>query len=86
MNLSTTGLSLAADSATDLQLHTTYSDGRWTLEPLLDYLLREQFDLVAITDHDRADTVAAIQQHAIVVLPCRPFGRASLCFRLRHQL
>lgn len=65
MNLSTTGLSLAADSAIDLQLHTTYSDGRWTLEPLLDYLLREQFGLVAITDHDRADTVAAIQQLAL---------------------
>jgi hypothetical protein len=62
MNLSTTGLSLAADSAIDLHLHTTYSDGRWTLEPLLDYLLREQFGLVAITDHDRADTVDALQQ------------------------
>jgi predicted metal-dependent phosphoesterase TrpH len=65
MNLSTTGLSLAADSAIDLHLHTTYSDGRWTLEPLLDYLLREQFGLAAITDHDRADTVAAIQQLAL---------------------
>lgn len=65
MNLSTTGLHLAADSAIDLQLHTTYSDGRWTLEPLLDYLLREQFGLAAITDHDRADTVAAIQQLAL---------------------
>ena len=65
MNLSTTGLSLAADSAIDLQLHTTYSDGRWTLEPLLDYLLREQFGLAAITDHDRADTVPAIQQLAL---------------------
>jgi predicted metal-dependent phosphoesterase TrpH len=65
MNLSTTGLSLAADSAIDLQLHTTYSDGSWTLEPLLDYLLRKQFSLAAITDHDRADTVAAIQQLAL---------------------
>jgi len=65
MNLSTTGLSLAADSAIDLHLHTTYSDGRWTLEPLLGYLLREQFGLAAITDHDRADTVAAIQQLAL---------------------
>jgi predicted metal-dependent phosphoesterase TrpH len=65
MNLSTTGLSLAADSAIDLHLHTTYSDGRWTLEPLLDYLLREQFGLAAITDHDRTDTVAAIQQLAL---------------------
>ena len=60
MNLSTTGLSLAADSAVDLHLHTTYSDGHWTLEPLLDYLLREQFGLVAIADHDRADNVAVI--------------------------
>ncbi|MGB8980697.1 MAG: PHP domain-containing protein [Anaerolineales bacterium] len=65
MNLSTTGLNLAADSAIDLHLHTIYSDGRWTLEPLLDYLLREQFDLAAITDHDRADTVAVIQQLAL---------------------
>ena len=65
MNLSTTGLRLAADSAIDLHLHTTYSDGHWTLEPLLDYLLREQFRLAAITDHDRADTVAAIQQLAL---------------------
>jgi predicted metal-dependent phosphoesterase TrpH len=65
MNLSTTGLSLPADSAVDLHLHTTYSDGRWTPEPLLDYLLREQFALAAISDHDRADTVAGIQQLAL---------------------
>jgi predicted metal-dependent phosphoesterase TrpH len=65
MNLSTTGLRLAADSAIDLHLHTTYSDGHWTLEPLVDYLRREQFGLAAITDHDRTDTVAAIQQLAL---------------------
>jgi predicted metal-dependent phosphoesterase TrpH len=65
MNLSTTGLSLAADSAIDLHLHTTYSDGRWMPEPLLDYLLHEQFGLAAITDHERTDTVAAIQQLAL---------------------
>jgi predicted metal-dependent phosphoesterase TrpH len=65
MNLSTTGLSLTADSAIDLHLHTTYSDGRWIPEPLLDYLLREQFRLAAITDHDRTDTVAVIQQLAL---------------------
>lgn len=39
--LSTTGLHLAAEAAIDLHLHTTYSDGRWTPEPLLDYLLGE---------------------------------------------
>lgn len=65
MNLGTTGLSLAASSAIDLHLHTTYSDGRWTPESLLDYLLREQFVLAAITDHDRTDTVAGIQQLAL---------------------
>ena len=65
MNLSTTGLCLAADAAIDLHLHTTYSDGRWTPELLLDHLLREQFDLVAITDHDRVDSVAAVQQLAL---------------------
>src|SRR3972149_38040 len=65
MNLSTTRLVLASDAAIDLQLHTIYSDGTWTPEQLLDYLVREQFGLVAITDHDRADTVAAIQQLAL---------------------
>lgn len=65
MNLSTTGLSLAIDSAIDLHLHTTYSDGRWTPEALLDHLLREQFALAAITDHDRIDKIAAIQQLAL---------------------
>jgi predicted metal-dependent phosphoesterase TrpH len=32
---------------------------------LLDYLTSENFGLVAITDHDRVDTVAALQQLAI---------------------
>jgi predicted metal-dependent phosphoesterase TrpH len=65
MNLSTTSLRLAADTAIDLHLHTTYSDGRWTPEALLDDLLREGFGLAAVTDHDRADTAAAIQGLAL---------------------
>jgi hypothetical protein len=65
MNSSTTGLVLTADSAVDLHLHTVHSDGRWTPELLLDHLRREQFGLAAITDHDRPDTVAAIQQMAL---------------------
>jgi len=65
VSLPTTGLSLAADSAIDLHLHTTYSDGRWLPEPLLDHLRQEQFGLAAIADHDRADTAAAIQQLAL---------------------
>lgn len=64
MNLSTTGLSLAAEAVIDLHLHTIYSDGTWTPEELLDYLAREQFGLAAIADHDRADTAVALQQLA----------------------
>ncbi len=52
---------LAADAAIDLQMHTILSDGIWTPEQLIDYLVHEQFGLVAITDHDRVDTAAALQ-------------------------
>lgn len=55
---------LAPDAAIDLQMHTTSSDGTWTPEQLIDYLVRERFDLVAITDHDRVDTAASLQQLA----------------------
>ncbi|MFZ6028986.1 MAG: PHP domain-containing protein [Chloroflexota bacterium] len=65
MKLSTTDLHLAAEAAIDLHLHTTYSDGRWTVEPLIDHLLAEQFALAAITDHDRTDTLTGIQQLAL---------------------
>ena len=64
MNLTTTGLRLAADATVDLHLHTTCSDGRWAPEHLLDVLVQERFDLAAVTDHDRADTVETIQQLA----------------------
>jgi predicted metal-dependent phosphoesterase TrpH len=65
MNLSTAGLRLTADSAIDLHMHTTYSDGRWMPEQLIDHLLFEHFDLAAITDHDHVDTISAIQQLAL---------------------
>ena len=55
-------LHLSPDAFIDLQMHTTYSDGRWSAEDLFDYLAQEGFDLVAVTDHDRVDTVAAVQQ------------------------
>ncbi len=60
----TTNLTLSPTSSIDLHMHTTYSDGRWPVEQLLDYLVAEGFDLVAITDHDRVDTVAGIQELA----------------------
>lgn len=66
-------LSISSDTPIDLQLHTTYSDGRWSAEQLLDYLADEGFGLVAVTDHDRVDTVASIQrlgeQKHVPVLP-----------------
>lgn len=57
-------IELAADAPIDLQMHTIYSDGTWTPERLVDYLISEQFGLVAITDHDRVDTASMLQQLA----------------------
>src|SRR5713226_8984304 len=60
----TTNLTLSPDASIDLHMHTTYSDGRWPAEQLINYLVAEGFDLVAVTDHDCIDTVAGIQQLA----------------------
>lgn len=65
LELSTSQLVLAADAAIDLQMHTIYSDGTWTPEELIDYLVSEQFGLAAITDHDRVDTAISLQQLAV---------------------
>jgi 3',5'-nucleoside bisphosphate phosphatase len=54
-------LKLSPDAPIDLHMHTTYSDGRWPAQQLIDYLVAEGFALVAVTDHDRVDTVAGIQ-------------------------
>lgn len=53
---------LTPASAIDLQMHTTLSDGDWAPEQLLDHLAQEGFALVAITDHDRIDTTAYLQE------------------------
>lgn len=57
----TAHLTLSPTSSIDLHMHTTYSDGRWPAEQLIDYLANEGFDLVAVTDHDRVDMIASIQ-------------------------
>jgi predicted metal-dependent phosphoesterase TrpH len=57
-------LTLAADAPIDLQMHTTFSDGRWALAQLLDHVAGEGFALVAITDHDRLDTIDQVQRLA----------------------
>ncbi|MBA2680198.1 MAG: PHP domain-containing protein [Ktedonobacteraceae bacterium] len=53
---------VSSNTSIDLHMHTTYSDGRWSAEELLDHLAREGFGLVAVTDHDRVDTVRGLQQ------------------------
>jgi 3',5'-nucleoside bisphosphate phosphatase len=59
-----TNLTLAPDASIDLHMHTNYSDGRWPPEQLIDFLVSEGYALVSITDHDRVDTVAGIQEMA----------------------
>jgi predicted metal-dependent phosphoesterase TrpH len=58
-------VTLAADAAIDLHMHTTYSDGLWPAQQLIDYLVAEKYDLVAVTDHDRVDKVNEIQTLAV---------------------
>ena len=65
MNSSTSSLVLVPAAAIDLHLHTIFSDGDWAPEQLLEHLARENFSLAAVTDHDRADTVLALQQLAL---------------------
>ncbi len=57
-------LVLPPNAFIDLQMHTIYSDGIWTPQQLIDYLASEEFALAAITDHDRVDTAAELQQLA----------------------
>ncbi|GCE07226.1 PHP domain-containing protein [Dictyobacter aurantiacus] len=57
-------LTLSPDAPVDLQMHTSNSDGSCTPQELVDYLVKEQFALVAITDHERVDTVAQVQRYA----------------------
>ncbi|MEO8954589.1 MAG: PHP domain-containing protein [Ktedonobacteraceae bacterium] len=61
----TTNLTLTPDASIDLHMHTTYSDGRWPAQQLIDYLVNAGFDLVAVTDHDRVDMVANTQALAV---------------------
>ena len=57
-------VTLSPDASIDLHMHTNFSDGRWPAQQLIDYLANEGFDLVSVTDHDRVDTIAGIQELA----------------------
>ncbi|GAC1393095.1 MAG: PHP domain-containing protein [Ktedonobacteraceae bacterium] len=54
-------ITLTPDASVDLHMHTTYSDGRWPAQQLIDFLVTEGFQLVAVTDHDRVDKITEIQ-------------------------
>ncbi len=50
---------------TDLHIHTTVSDGRWTPEEVVAQVRREGIQLFAITDHESVTNVPPLprQQH-----------------------
>jgi predicted metal-dependent phosphoesterase TrpH len=87
-------LTISPDAAIDFQMHTTLSDGYWTAPALLDHVARESFALVAITDHDRLDTVDELQvlagKHGTRVIPAVEMSASwngdmfdILCFGVR---
>lgn len=61
-NADTPWLALDLDSPVDLQMHTTFSDGRWNPAELLDHVATEGFALVGVTDHDSPWTAAEVRQ------------------------
>ncbi len=82
---------LPADAAIDLQLHTIYSDGTWMPAQLIDYLISEQFGLAAITDHDRPETAAELQQLAaekqfslLTAVEISASWRRTVCWQTDH--
>ena len=60
----TSQLTLEPNASIDLHMHTSYSDGKWPAQQLIHYLVAEGYDLVSVTDHDRVDMVASIQDLA----------------------
>jgi 3',5'-nucleoside bisphosphate phosphatase len=60
MNADSPWLTLDSDAHIDLQMHTTFSDGRWDPADLLDHVATEGFALVAVTDHDSPWTAAEV--------------------------
>ncbi|GER83711.1 PHP-like protein [Thermogemmatispora aurantia] len=55
---------LSEQATIDLHLHTTWSDGRWTAADLLVHVRERGFKLIAVTDHDRVDTIPQLQDLA----------------------
>lgn len=57
----------------DLHMHSTYSDGRYTMRELVDEAASKQIDIIAITDHDVVgdieDAIAYGKNRGVRVLP-----------------
>jgi predicted metal-dependent phosphoesterase TrpH len=72
LQMSSPNITLNAQDAIDLHMHTTYSDGHWAPKELFDHLAGHHFRLVAVTDHDRVDRIGEMQalgaERAISVL------------------
>jgi len=60
----------------NLHSHTTNSDGKLSPEGLVDWYLRNGYDFLAITDHDRITDVTPLQREGIIVFPGIEFGYA----------
>src|SRR5258708_8525111 len=61
-NTDTPWLTLDPDAPIDLQMHTTFSDGRWDPAELLNHVATEGFALVGVTDHYSPWTAAEVRQ------------------------
>jgi 3',5'-nucleoside bisphosphate phosphatase len=67
------GVSIPRDSAIDLHMHTTASDGRFTPATLAKAAHEAGLQVIALADHDRVDNVRPLQmeaeQYGIHVIP-----------------
>ncbi|MBR4993813.1 MAG: PHP domain-containing protein, partial [Lachnospiraceae bacterium] len=48
----------------DLHVHSTYSDGTYTVEELVDYAVNKGLSAIALTDHDTIDGLDEIIDYA----------------------
>ena len=48
----------------DLHVHSTYSDGTYTVEELVDYAVNKGLSAIALTDHDTTDGLERIMDYA----------------------
>ena len=48
----------------DLHVHSTHSDGTFTVQELVDYALEKGLSAIALTDHDTVDGLDEIMEYA----------------------